>query len=118
MDLSIPQASGFNITDLPEITPLSHYLCGEAAFSALKDSVQSLVTSVPEDHDVVIQAFGIIVTQVRYREPHTLQFNGFDIEGHQTSVVAHFSQLVAHVVYVPKRGPERVVTGFARTSDP
>jgi len=41
---------------------------------------------------------------------------GYDDAGNNTYVVAHFSQLVTRVVYLPKRGPERVITGFWRNT--
>lgn len=100
--------------EFPEITPISHWLSGDAAFSALKEAVDELTHTAPEDHDVLIQAFNISVVKVRYIEPHTFILSGFNYEGHDTSVVVHFSQLVAHIVYLPKRKEVRVVTGFAR----
>ena len=102
---------------MPKITPLSHWLSGEAAFSALKDAVEELKSAAPKDHDVLIKAFDVAVVEVRYVEPHTLLFRGFDQEGHDTAVVVHFSQLVAHVVFLPKKGTDRVVTGFFREGE-
>src|SRR5437762_9568795 len=81
----------------------SHWLTGDAAFRALQSEIMVLTSKAPKDHDVLIQAFGIRVTHVRYIEPHTLILRGFDHEGHDTSVVAHYSQLVAHILYLPKR---------------
>jgi hypothetical protein len=103
--------------ELPEITPISHWLSGDAAFSALKQAVDELAALAPEDHDVLIQAFNIAVREIRYLEPHTFLFRGVNQEGHDTAVVAHYSQVVAHVVYLPKQGPERVITGFSRQSE-
>lgn len=102
---------------VPKITPLSHFLSGEAAFEALKREVDILVHLAPADHDVLIHAFGIAVRQVRFVEPHTLLFRGVNDEGHDTSVIAHFTQLVARIVYLPTQGPRRIVTGFATMSD-
>jgi hypothetical protein len=99
---------------LEGIRPISHYTTGEASFIALKKAVDELVRLAPEDHDVLITAFNIFVTKVRYIEPHTFIFSGFTNEGHDTSVVCHYSQLLAHVVYLPKRGPEKVIVGFAQ----
>jgi len=100
--------------NLPKITPISHWLSGDAAFVALKQAVDELVACAPKDHDVLIQAFNISVREIRYIEPHTFLFSGFNQEGHHTAVVAHYSQVVAHIVYLPKQGPERVITGFSR----
>jgi hypothetical protein len=88
-------------------------MSAEATFSALIQAVNELSRTAPKDHDVLIHAFGISVTQVRYVEPHTFIFEGFNGEGHATFSVCHYSQLVAHVVYIPKRGPNRVITGFS-----
>jgi hypothetical protein len=93
--------------------PLSHWLSGEAAFNALQQAVDELVQSAPKNHDVLIEAFGIFVREVKYINPHTFIFCGNDDQGHETSVVCHFSQLVARVVYLPKRGKSRVITGFS-----
>lgn len=91
---------------------MRHLLSGAATFAALKEAVEYLVGVAPEDHDVLIAAFDIRVIEVRFLEPHTFLFRGFDQEGNHTSVVVHYSQMVARVVYLPKQGPERVITGF------
>ena len=93
---------------------LPHLLSADATFEALKSAVEELSKSAPADHDVVIQAFDLTVSEVRYIKPHSLRFHGINDSGHQSFVIAHFSQLVAHVVYLPKRGPSRVITGFAK----
>jgi hypothetical protein len=92
---------------------MPHLLSGAATFAALKEAVDDLAAAAPKDHDVLIQAFNIGVVEVRFLQPHTFLFRGFDQEGNHTFVVVHFSQMVARVVYLPKRGPERVITGFA-----
>lgn len=103
--------------DIPEVKHFSHWLSGDAAFIALKEAVDELVTSAPKDHDVLVQAFNISVREIRYVEPHTFLFSGFNDIGHHTAVVAHYSQVVAHIVYLPKQGPERIITGFSRQKD-
>ena len=92
-------------------------LSGEATFVALKDAVEQIVGAAPEDHDVLIQAFNVSVLEVSFRKPHTILFRGLDQKGNHTSVVVHYSQMVARVVYLPKRGPQRVVTGFSPSKD-
>ena len=57
--------------NLPKITPISHWLSGDAAFVALKQAVDELVACAPKDHDVLIQAFNISVREIRYIESHT-----------------------------------------------
>lgn len=108
LNMNLPQ-----MPEIPEIIPVSHFLKGEATFRAMKDAVEKLVRLAPEDHDVLIQAFDITVREVTYVEPHTLLLSGFNNHGHETCVVAHHSQLVAHVIYRPKEeGKKRVITGF------
>lgn len=92
---------------------LRHLLSGAAIYATLKKAIEDLVRLAPKDHDVWVEAFDVWVLEVRFVEPHTFLLRGFDQDGHHTSVVAHFSQLVARVVYQPQRGPERVITGFA-----
>ena len=99
---------------LPKITPISHWMSGEASFIALRKAVNELARTAPDDHDVVVEAFGLSVGEIRYAEPHTLLFSGIDSQGNKSFVVCHFSQLLARVVYLPKRGPQRVITGFAQ----
>jgi hypothetical protein len=91
---------------------LTGLLSGDATFATLKYAIEQLTPLAPKDSDVVIQAFNIIATKVVFCQPHTLLLHGVNEEGHDTFVVAHFSQLVAHVIYRPKIGPQRIVTGF------
>jgi hypothetical protein len=60
----------------------------------------------------VIEAFNILVTHVGFVKPHTLILRGRNSDGHPTSVVAHYSQMVARVIFSPKQQQERIVTGF------
>lgn len=106
------QVPELKIPEMPQITPISHYITGEASFTALKKAVEEIVSLAPEDHDVLIQAFNITVTEIRYVEPHTFILSGFNYDGHNTSVVCHYSQMLAHVVYLPKREEKRRVIGF------
>jgi hypothetical protein len=96
-----------------------HLMSGEATFLALEKAVHDLVSSAPEDHDVIVHAFNIYVDKIGFIEPHSLLLSGFDQEGNHTSVVAHYSQMVARVIYIKKREPEkeRVITGFWRSND-
>lgn len=97
-----------------EIKGISHWLSGDATFTALKEAVDKLVALAPEDHDVLIQVFDISVRELKYIEPHTFLLSGFNDVGHHTAVVLHHSQLVARVVYLPRISNERIITGFAR----
>jgi hypothetical protein len=101
----------------PEITPLSHYLSGEAAFNALVQSVKELAETAPKDHDVLIEAYGRRVVEVSFREPHTLIFRGFDADGHDGFSIVHYSRLMIGVGYFPKRGTKRVITGFRKAAE-
>ncbi|MCF6154735.1 MAG: hypothetical protein E3K36_05680 [Candidatus Brocadia sp.] len=60
---SLLHPSTFN---LPKITPISHWLSGDAAFVPLKQAVDELVACAPKDYDVHIQAFNITVREIRY----------------------------------------------------
>lgn len=80
---------------------------------ALKRSIDEIARVAPEDHDVVIQVHDVLVLKADFLAPHSFRFQGVDQSGHRTALVIHFSQLDARVVYLPKRGPSRVVTGFA-----
>jgi hypothetical protein len=94
-------------------TAMPRLLSADATYAALRHAVDQLSRSAPNDHDVLIQAFGISTIEVRYIEPHTFLFSGYDRDGRETFVACHFSQLIAHVSYIPKRSKERVITGFA-----
>jgi len=103
-------------SELPSVTEakqISHYVSGAASFNALKEAVQEMVSLAPEDHDVLIKAFNVFVTKIRYIEPHTFILKGLLPDGHHTSVVCHYSQIVAHVIYRPKIEKKRMVIGFS-----
>jgi hypothetical protein len=97
-----------------EIKGISHWFSGEAAFIGLKEAVDELSRTAPEDHDVLIEAFNLSVREIRYIEPHTFLFSGINNDGHNSFVVCHYSQLLAHVIYRPKIEKERIITGFSR----
>ncbi|MGD0649652.1 MAG: hypothetical protein ABSA97_00670 [Verrucomicrobiia bacterium] len=92
---------------------LAPFLSGESAYIALKKAVDELARTAPKDHDVLVEAFDLAIREVRYIKPHTLLFRGLDDQGHDSFVLCHFSQLLARVVYLPKRGARRIITGFA-----
>ena len=85
---------------------LQSLLDGERTFAAIHESVQNLSDSAPEDHDTLIAAFGLIIDQVRFQHPHTIVLSGLDDSGNRSSVVAHFSQIVIRVVYLPRQANE------------
>ena len=87
-------------------------LRGDAMFTALQQAIHDLSRVAPAEHDVLIYALGIYVVKVGFIEPHAFLFQGHDGEGNETFVVAHFSQIVARVIYRAKQGPEKVLTGF------
>ncbi len=97
---------------------MRHMLSADATFEALQEAINELARLAPEDHDVLIQAFDIAVSKVVLMEPHTLLFRGFDECGDDAFVVAHFSQVVAKVIYRPKqKETPRVITGFSVFED-
>lgn len=91
---------------------IDHYFSSEAAVTALKQAVEELTGLAPKDHDVLVQVFNLAALEVRHIEPHSLLFRCVDERGQDTYVICHFSQLVARVIYQPKRGTSRVITGF------
>jgi len=93
---------------------LPRLLSGDATFMALNQAVTELSRSAPEDHDVLDSGIRHRGHASPLRRTAYIVFGGFDADGHQTFVVCHFSQLVSRVVYLPKRGDQRVITGFAR----
>jgi len=88
-------------------------LSGEAVFAALEEAIEEFHGLSPEDHDVLIVAHDIFVTDVEFIYPHSFVLKGFDGDSHRAIVIVHHSQLVARVISRPKRGQERVITGFA-----
>jgi len=92
---------------------LPHLLSGAATFDALISAVRELSRIAPDDCDIFIKVGNISVLKARFIEPHTFSFEGFNQEGHHSWIVIHFSQLHASVVYLPKRGPSRVITTFS-----
>lgn len=96
---------------------MSDYLSAEAAYGALQNAVDKFRRIAPENHDIVIEAFNILVTKVEYIEPYILSLRGFNHEGNDTLVVTHFTQLVARIVHVPKCVKrDRIITGFAKSN--
>jgi hypothetical protein len=92
---------------------LHHLLTGQATFQAIFDATQALSRNAPDDCDVLVIAGDVAVRKVEFIEPHTFKFEGFGQDGHRTWIVQHFSQVSVHVVYRPKQGPSRVITGFS-----
>ena len=92
---------------------LESLLSGRATFEALIQATQELSRLAPDDHDIFVLVGDIEVVQVRFIEPHTFSFEGFKEDGQRAWIVEHFSQLSARVVYRPKRGTSRVITGFS-----
>ena len=89
-------------------------LSGDATLLALQSAVDYLVGSAPKEHDVVIVYHDLIVEKVRFIEPHAFLFEGVTQDGHHAGEVLHFTQMTVRVVHIPKRGPSRVITGFAK----
>lgn len=92
---------------------LPHLLSGDATWVALKRAVEDLISRAPQDNDVLLQIFDLAVLEAQFIEPHTFLFEGTDQDGNRSGLVCHFTQVVARVVYLPKRGPSRVITGFS-----
>jgi hypothetical protein len=88
-------------------------LSGQATFNALSTAVDDLLKKAPQDCDVLVRIHSLIVENVRFIAPHTFFCEGYNQEGHPSSLVCHFTQLIAEVVFLPKKGNSRVITGFA-----
>jgi len=110
----IPDAAKAAIESAKQAILTNRLLSGEALYVALVKAVQELAQGAPAEHDVFVQAFGLTVTNVRFVEPHAFIFYGNDAAWNQSFAVAHFTQVSATVVYLPKRGPDKVLTGFWR----
>ncbi|MGD0261506.1 MAG: hypothetical protein ABSD29_16955 [Verrucomicrobiota bacterium] len=95
---------------------LRSMMSGDATWIALKQAVAELTRIAPQDHDVLVQVGDVLVLKARFIEPHAFLFEGINQDGHSTGIVIHFSQLAARVVYLPKRGPSRVITGFSNAA--
>lgn len=110
-DEDIEEDDGF-----PALEPLlPNLLNGEATFTALQQAFDELKRTAPENYDVVIEAFNLTVRELRYVEPHTLVFRCLGEHGKDSFVIAHYSQVVARVVYRPRQtGEPGVITGFSR----
>lgn len=89
-------------------------MSGAATFEALIKATQELTRLAPDDQDIFVLVDDVDVIQVRFIEPHTFSFEGFKEDGQRAWIVQHFSQLNAKVVYHPKRGTSRVITGFSQ----
>ena len=95
----------------------SRFLSGERTWDALKRSINEIARTAPEDQDIFVIANNVRVLEAYFITPHSFLFEGLDQDGHRTRILIHFSQLEARVVYLPKLGPARVITGFADGRD-
>jgi hypothetical protein len=88
-------------------------LSGDSIWVGLKIAIDDLKSSAPQDCDVLIHFDDLSVHEVQFIEPHTFLFKGSNGHGHNASIVCHFTQVKAHVIYRPKQGADRMITGFA-----
>jgi hypothetical protein len=88
-------------------------LSGVPTWLGLKLAIDDLKNSAPQDCDVLIQLDDFSVHEVQFIEPHTFLFKGINGDGHNASIVCHFTQVKAHIIYRPKREANRMITGFA-----
>jgi hypothetical protein len=86
------------------IAAMLNLMSGNATYNALQNALEQVNSAVSETHIVRIEAFNITVTAVRFEEPHTLVLDGYDESGNTTKVIAHYSQIVAHISSKPKPG--------------
>jgi hypothetical protein len=97
---------------------IQHFLDGQSIYDAIVYSVDQLRNTAPEDCDTLIQAFGLTIDKVTFHHPHTLIFSGTDDLHHRTEVVAHYTQVIVQITYVPRVDPNvsRVI-GFHTFGD-
>jgi hypothetical protein len=81
---------------------LQSLLDGSGTFAAIQNTVQNLRELAPADHDTLIVANGLIVDEVGFKNPHTIVLGGLDQVGNRSSIVAHFTQIMIKVVYLPR----------------
>jgi hypothetical protein len=103
----------YHPSSLKSLADISYLLSGDACFAALKQAIDEVCRTASKGDDVLISAFNLSVREVRYIEPHTFLFSGFTNEGKDSVVVAHYSQVIAHVISSPKQDSERFITGFS-----
>lgn len=92
---------------------LPSLLSGDATWYALKRAVNNLVSCAPQDHDVLILVNDVVVLEAEFIEPHTFLFHGINQDGHRSGIVVHYTQVQARIIYRPKIGAVRVITGFS-----
>jgi len=96
---------------------LPSLLSGSPTFHAIKSAVDEFVRLAPDDCDVLVLMDEILLTEIRFIEPHTFLCEGFDQNGHDTRVILHFSRVLLRVIHRPKlsddRKVSRVIKGFA-----
>jgi hypothetical protein len=81
-----------------------------AVASGLQHALDELGRTTVEDHDFVVTAYGVTVREVSLLKPDTLILAGFNEDGHDVIVLAHYTQLVAHVVCRPVKADKPLVT--------
>lgn len=87
---------------------------GSQLFDRLIKEVEKAATRAPENQDVLVRAFDVLVDKFLFLDPDTFVLSGTDYAGNHTRVVLHYSQLVAHIVFLDRDPeiPERRITGF------
>jgi hypothetical protein len=83
---------------------LQSLLDGSGTYAAIQDTVKNLRELAPEDHDTLIASCGLIIDEVGFKHPHTIVLGGMDERGDRSSIVAHFTQIMLKVVYLPRAG--------------
>src|SRR6266516_4469256 len=59
---------------------------GEATWTALRKAVAEIVSSAPQDHDVLVTYLDLAILEIEFFEPHTFLFKGIDPDGHHTRI--------------------------------
>lgn len=83
---------------------------GAAALAGLQYALEQLSSLPAKDCDTLVKAYDVTVSEVSLLKPDTLLLTGVDDHGADVVVLVHYTQLIAHIVFLPMKGEVPVVT--------
>jgi len=83
---------------------------GAAALAGLQYTLEQLSRLAAKNSDTLVKAYGATVSEVSLLKPDTLLLTGVDDDGADVVVLVHYTQLIAHIVFLPMKGEVPVVT--------
>jgi len=96
---------------MPELTEsIDDLTGGAAALAGLQYALEQLSRLPAKDCDTLVKAYGAIVSEVSLLKPDTLLLTGVDDNGADVVVLVHYTQLIAHIVFLPMKGEVPIVT--------